>query len=496
MANHITSRCVRHCPLVNPDVDFLSKIHADASFLGDVTFLALARVICEPNMKDGDKMDIVVKNLRPGQGLPDPTDHRKMVEQLMPNRPDTIYIYGASGSNALIVPVFDAVEKIPEFYPGWVKSAKIAEFIKSRTESHAAIFMNPEIRSTFVCLERMDIPAFHLLGCAIPGLIPWYYNTKDAALIKEHLISAITDEENPDKLLEAFQRVQDERYDIRSARIDRSLGDFESRNITVALSGARDTVKRIEAEIASHFVEAAKLRTQWEEKKALIRGYEAVIHNDKEGELSRYFKTNPNIDLLVAEGQRIDFIVRGYLDNFSEDTESYLDHPESNYIRDFVAGCYDCGEYDRKVDEFINLLNAVLIEQTVKLRVCGRVSITFPKGVNTDDSYRFDFLNDEHCGAYDTYMPNIHIDQFACFGRNYDEIAKLASDGDYIGAIEQAASAVRSFDIADSSVGKAFIETLITGEYDDRARNTNCFELPNGDIVDVDEAIDYVNGRR
>lgn len=491
------SRCVRECALVNSDMDFASKIHANDSFMGDVLFLACARAVFDQHLKDGEEINITIQNLRRGNGIPDPsTDVRKMVSQFIPDR-NEIRVIGLSDTNERISPLFNAVGKIPEVYPGWTIIEKLSEFIRQRAKCEAVVLMNSEARSTAIFVERMDIAKFHLLSAMAASFAPWYrerITDSDLEFIGKELIPSITAEETPDKILEILANVQKERYDLRSIRIDRAIGDFESRSVKTALERTRSEVSNIETTITAKLAEIGNMRREWERNKILIRGYEQAIRDGKEGDLAKYFKCNPNIELLGVDGQAIDFIVKGHLDNPSEDTETYIDEAEYNYISDQIN--YDLDDDDDYgCDDVIDLLRAVLIDQTIKLRVCARIKINFPGGLDKQASCSYPFLDGERKREYGTYMPNIHIDRYTCFGGNEEEIAELANEGDYIGAIEQAASAVRSFDITDSCVGETFINTIITGQSGGYARNNKCFELPNGDVVDTNGAINYLRGR-
>jgi hypothetical protein len=88
-------------------------------------------------------------------------------------------------------------------------------------------------------------------------------------------------------------------------------------------------------------------------------------------------------------------------------------------------------------------------------------------------------------------MPNQHIDTHGCMGDNSRIINDLLKQGEYIGALEQTISCAKSLNWADSTVMRAFMNTM----YGESSYNNKCIELPDGSVVNPEEAIKWLESQ-
>lgn len=469
--------------LCGEDMDLLSKIHGD-SISNDNVFLSVARMLYEPKMGPDDKMSIKFAQVRPGSGWPESQENRGIVEHFMTfTDADSIAIISLYGSEESNKPIFEAVTHLPEFSPGWEENKKLGLFLEG-SKFRARVFTSTATKSVLVIGERIDTMRAHVLGAAASFLCPWYRDKEvDQPFCTERLFPSLLESQTPDAFLSLCREIQEERYDIRGARITRMLGDYETRAVKTTIESIQGSIRDLENDSASLNERLGRNSDAIRDYRARLLGYEQFLHDGKPGEIAEYFRANQNLELLDVGDRAIDFVARGYVDNYSAATENVLDNIDHTYIKTE----YD--NYNRSsmsFDDLVGLLEAVCLHNVIKMRWCARIYLNFPSGVNSDKSKHYPFGD-----KYNTYMPNIHLDQYGCFGDNRNEIASLARDGEYIGAIEQCLSATRSLDLSDSAVGSWFIRHLI-GYDNGYYRNTRCFELPDGRVVGPEEAVAYL----
>ncbi len=471
--------------LTGNDADYLFRITGD-TFYQDVSFVATLRAMLGKRMKDDEELRFSVHNRSIDAGdYQDVSDNEVVVDFFNIARSSNITIYNLVPPAKNNDRAFEALAKAAPEAP-WKRIERVTRKFRGDEDAPFRVlcFVNPEIKSVLLVTERMNLVKLHALECAIPTYFPWYFSG-DLKITEEEknqlflpLLKALC-ADNPDEYLNIIEEIS-KQYNIREAKIQRLLGDFEQKRLGVRISQLTDEIRQKRDFIDMKLEEVRKLQEQIEEQNATMLGLKTARRTGTEAELARYFASDPNLDLLDVGRNTVDFIARGIIDSPSPGTE--------DVIEDFDTYLYeDCNGYD--ADDIHDLLYASLVTQEIKLRTCGRIMLQFPGGIVSGRANNYNFADNP---KYNTYMPNVHLNDYDCFGDHRGEIAELTGEGRYIEAIAQCVESVHSLDLCDSAVGETFIRRIV-GIYD--KGNVRCFELPNGEIVGPDRAIQYLKER-
>ena len=477
--------CINSTALIGSDADYLFHITGDA-FYSDVTFVSTLRAMLGRRMKDDQSLHFTVKNRSIGETeFKERSDHDIVDDFLCSTFPDRITLYNLTSAMATNDRVFDALEKeLPET-GAWERVKKVTLYYKGKEDGkgfRVFAFINRDIKSTLLVTERLNLQKFHVLQGAITVLVPWYFEGENKPSKDDKLLYALFQalaEKTSDKYLEAIENIA-KTYDIRGAKIQRLLGDFETKRIGAQIDSLQRDIRNRNDIISSKLNEIRQLQEQLETMNATLLGFKTMQRTGAEAELAKFFASNPDLDLLDVGRNTIDFVVRGFIDSPSPGSEDVIDDLDT-YLYDDTNG------YD--VDDLRDLLYKIFITQEIKLRVCSRITLQIPGGIIKDRSYHYDFSAPQ----YRTYMPHVHHDDYTCFGDHGYEVSELIGEGKYIEAISQCIEAVHSFDLCDPTVGETFIHRFVG--LNDRG-NIRCLELPTGGIVTPGEAMEWMKERR
>lgn len=370
-------------------------------------------------------------------------------------------------------------EHFEEVYEGWKRVDKVTMWF--RRVFNVICFINPELKSTIVFAEKMDIRKMHYLQCTIPSYIPWYFGEKIDVTKDEIALLESLREKTPDHYTELIAEFA-KSYDFQTGRIRKLLRGFETRyerdecdRVQSNLVSIDNTIQNLEEQIADY------LRRRRDNEIKLL-GLQARIAQSTDGgdsELMEYFLCNKSLLLQNVSGSTITFIVRSTLEYFDSDAaESYINNKHSyfyTYYEDPRMG--DLTAEERKL-----LMTEIFVNQTLKLHVCAAYELTLDGSAYGLSGYDYGYDCD------DCY-PNPHIDHYHCLGGYESPIVKRLKARDYIGAIEQCVASCKSLNLGDYPVMGKFTDAMIGHS---SGRNTRCIELPTGEIVTPRQAVDYL----
>jgi len=195
-------------------------------------------------------------------------------------------------------------------------------------------------------------------------------------------------------------------------------------------------------------------------------------------EIMEYFMCNRRLVLENVNEDSMVFAVKDYLTYFDEEAAKRMINNKSSYVYDGMS------RYIAK-DKMEKFMNAVFVDQTLRIRVCASYRFSLNGNVFPNQHHSFE------C-EFDGYLPNTHIDRYGCMGNYSSAINQLLRDNDYIGALEQSIASCKSINFGDSTVMREFMAILY-------GHNTNysnkCVELPDGTVVTPVEAIEWLEAQ-
>lgn len=361
-------------------------------------------------------------------------------------------------------------------FPQWHRVEKVTAFFKKVMWADA--YINPDTKSVLVIAECDKMWRNHYLQCAIPVLLPWYFDERPLTDIEVELIMSLREKESA-KYLEVLERMAAQ-YNFREEKIKKLLNGFESRfavqeaeNTRVRIVNIIDEINRLNSRINSYMDERRNLNIT-------LLGLEAEIaKGNSESEIAGYFMRNNNLVLRRVSDRSMEFFVKGYLTYYDEEAARViLDNPNSYFYRPSNVSGSLIPHNDMKM-----LMEAILIDQKLRLRMCSAYRLYLGSGVDGISGYNY---GAEAAG----YTPNPHIDQYSCLGNYTRAINEFINRNDYIGAVAQCEASCASLNIQEGPTMDVLMSRF--HRLDGGGVNIRCIELPDGSIATPREAIKWL----
>ena len=461
---------------------FFERITGD-TFNNDCSFTSTLRALVYPRMEEDEYLYFRHSSSNYSASQLSAMTTKDAMERLCGN-PDymssgciTIHNFRNSDeeSNTAWMSLFQS--SFEDRYKGWHRLDKMTEFY--RKSFYTLCFINPELRSVFIFIENLDLKKLHYLQCSVFAFLPWYFDpAKGVSELEMELIKSFR-EKTHTKYSDCIARIA-EAYDFRTGRIRQLLRGFETRFERIECDSVRRQNEDILSKIDNYNAQIANLIKQHNENNIRLLGLETKIASggSDDSEIMDYFLSNKRLILESVNDSYMTFVVKDYLIYFDEDMASSMIGNRSSYIYR-----HPDVDFSRCIpaDDMEKLMRAIFIDQTLRIRTCAAYRFSLNGTVSGLSDYSFP------CEC-DTAMPNIHIDGYSCLGNYNSVINNLLVKHDYISALEQCIASCKSLNFADSTVMKTFMRTL----YGRGSRNSRCIELPNGEIADAKEAIEWL----
>lgn len=454
----------------------------------DTSMLATARALIAPRMGDDGRLCIRMMESGDADRVKNRIDLGYSGERIVasltngvdPDVGDSLHLCNVTGGGDSLAAVMKLAEdNFEKTFEGYHRLPKITDFyIKS---FKVLCYINPEIKSTILILENMNLRRFHYLQCSILAMMPWYYDQTVGVNEDElGLINALR-EKSPDNYLRLINKIAS-RYDFESARIRKLLAGFETRADREALNTVKNSIEHLDERLDELRTSFTTYMEKRNEECIKLLGIEAKIRNSegKDSEIMNYFMCNKSLFLCGTDSKSVTFIARGYLTYYDEDAaKRYIDNQDS-YVYNY------CSPRWITPDQMKELMTAIFIDEELNLQVCAAYTIYMNGGVRGITGYDYTAKS----GAFEEYMPNPHIDRYRCLGNHETQINMLLKERNYIGAIEQCVASAKSVNFHDSIVMEKFCSGLCDSSV------MRCIELPDGSVVTPMDAVKWLESRK
>ena len=454
---------------------FFPNITGDR-FQNDASFLATLRALLAPRIGEGDSITLrfVTTSYRTG----DVSGKNSSSVMTWINSYHSFADYtgmfvvhsfrGDADGNEASMKAVD--QKFLETNPGYERLDKMTAFFAKSFP--VACFVNAEKKNVVFFVDMMDIRKMHYLQTAILPAMPWYFDPKVGINEEEMNLVRALREKTADAYEEAIKVIAS-KYDFRSARVRQLLANFETRYERLERDRIREQIRSKDRDIDSYNDSIGQLLRQRNDLCVKLLGLETKVEQEGEtSEIMEYFLCNRRLTLESVTDNDMIFCVSDYMSYFDKDMAERMIKNRGSYL-------YRNSEAmpKNKMEKF---WRALFMDETVKLRFCAAYKFTIGSNVNPLTEHSFPpELND--------YAPNPHIDRFHCMGNYSGTINKLLKDNNYIGALEQCIASCKSLNMGDSAVMQEFVQRLYGGRYG------KCFELPDGKIVNIKQALEWID---
>ncbi len=379
--------------------------------------------------------------------------------------------------NAAVFARYDDAEKgFVAHYPQYRELQDLKLFVQSKANTNARFYIDEQQHVTVILAEDISLRKYHFLQSLIPRYFPWFFenaplNEQELALLTALTHRTATAYEN---IIEAIGNS----FDLRSHVIKAIIGDFEK-------IGRRDEIQKTTNDIASirnrveeymrRYTEALDTLDQLNLKlNGQQMALDAVSDNS---ELIDYFSSNKSIMPVQVNGRRLYFTVKTFFESF--DPELY-----ATYIKKETSFLYQGYNVPARFANYKvrrKMLDAIFSDKPLlKVKMCSNYIINL--NGNADAIRHYDY--DE--ASFRDYIPNPHIQYFACLGNYRSYIDRAIQEGNLVLAIEQCIASAKSLNLTEAHTTKYFLGELFNS-------NHNVIQLPDGRDVTPAEALDYLN---
>ena len=471
---------ISQTPLTTPEANvYFNNITGD-SFRGDVTFLTSMRALLSDRLGDEDTINLSFRGSSPMYGLPAEEEEESSVRSIareVVRARNQLTIYTIIGCDKETSEGWARIigKRFPEIMTSWHPVEKVTAFFNKVFPAYC--FINPEKKSTVVFTSELDIRRIHYLQQGIFAFLPWFFDKeKGVSDLEMELLKSVC-EKTSDKYEEVIGKYA-EKYDFKSMRIRKLLDGFERKyeleqidSVKYQIESTMEEINRLNDSIASY------LRRKADYETTLFGLMAKLEQSDEESELMDYFMRNKHLSLRDVEGTVMSFVTMTNLDVFDEDmAERVINNSNSVLYKYCDAGSGISRAGIRR------LMEAVFLEQTLKIQFCAAYSFDIRGGVSAIRDYNYGFECRE-------YMANPHIDRYRCLGDYAQYINARLLEHDYIGAIEQCVASCKSLNFGDAAVMDVFSQRITR---ENPEKNNRCIVLPDGKVVTPKAAITWL----
>ena len=466
--------------------EYFTNITGESFGGSDRTFLSSIRALAGPRVKPSDHIDLKFLQFRmsadrvEGYG----GDYEQIIRAVVgdgPDNPDelsdTLLIYTGSYYNAseseAVMKVFE--EHFCDVFPDYYAETHIPTYF-AKAKFKVLTFISTSKRATITFVDSPDIRKHHMVQAAATVMLPWIF-------VREPGQSGLDEDETallqslhkstPDEYLAVLGKMA-EKLNFREMQIRKLLQGYESSYERSQLETIKSQIDDINRRVEAYNIQIKEALQDRRDKMIIMLGLEQKIQEgDGESEIMEYFLASKKLLLEEVSGDRMRFIVKDYLTYWDEDyARKCVDNTDSIMYENLRG-------YSRTQAQ--RFLKALFADRTIKLRVCAAYDFYLFGNVQGVEDYHFpsDLVG---------YMPNPHIQHYACMGDFRPAINTLLQDNDWIGAFEQTIASAKSLSFYDGTVMNRFTSNLYNQSY----AYTRCIELPDGSVVKVAEAIEWL----
>lgn len=377
----------------------------------------------------------------------------------------------------------DVEENAPDFHV--VKD--LGKFATEKAELPSLFCVSEEKKQTIIYVYNLDVPKYHFLQSFITRLLPWYFEEhplvrKGEGVVDQEAYKVILacSGRNPEEYEKAIVALYD-RYEFRDAIIRIKLDGFEEQFHRAQLEGVKRDRERIMTQIKNL---ESQFRDYYQSLDDITTREAGLIQKIASGEagdstIRDYFLANKYLHLEYVSGNQVTFTVATIVSNFNPEVfESTVQNEHAFWYRSEAGN-----RYNRDIsDEQIELLIRALFEKEIcKLKICASFTLDFATGgyqANPHHEYGPEFVD---------YMPNMHIQEYACLGSGHSsQLREAMLHRDYIGALNTCMASAANISMEELPTGEKHMKYLLGNKCG------KVIILPTGEEVTAKEAIKWL----
>lgn len=464
-------------PLTSDAANMFFRNITGEAYGSDTTFLATLRALVAPRLPEGESVHLSFGRSDYSETRISDTSAGRMVglicEDMICDN-GQIYVHNlANRDEASNVANIELLKRqFCDSYAGWQRLDNITAFYQKSFK--VVCFVHPGTKSVALFVDRLNLQKLHYLQMSTLAFLPWYFNVEQGMdEVEMEMVKSLRERSSStwEKCIEKLAQ----RYDFEKGRIKFLLDDFE----TKYERAERDRVVRKIADVDRCISDLDRQFTEYlkqrEDMNIRLLGLERKIQEGGPSELMDYFLCNRKLYLENVSESAMSFSVRDYLDYFDEDAAKTYIGNKGGY---FYSRC----NRQMTVEDMEKLLNAIFIDQTLRIRFCAAYQFDLRGTVAACSSHHFGT-------EFNEYRPNPHIDEYSCMGNYKRVINNALAKRDYITALEQCIASAKSLNFHDLTVMENFTAQFTDGG----GASYKAIELPDGRVVAPRDAIKWIH---
>lgn len=467
---------ISQTPLTGAMADAVFRNISGSSFGDDNTFLSTLRMALYGRIPEDESLYLDFHGMSRSYG------RYRSADDISNAIGEPIDNYGNGRLSICYLEIYDQEDnkKIMDFidsnftgrFEGWQRMQKVTDLF--RVSFRVSCFYNETKKSTILFVERMNMRILHLMQSGIVGYLPWYFSLKKGECDDVVELVYSVREKTPDRYMNCIRRFA-EQFDFRTEKIRMELAGYENVALKERLSEVERQIESIMGDIRSYNDTINDLMNRKFEYDIIMTGVQTKLSSgDVENETMDYFLANKNLVLERVRGSELRFGVKTYIEYFENDALKSALKNEHSFV-------YSGANSKINKEMMKKLMTAIFIDNKLRVRSCGTYMI--------DVKGRFEaFSRVTYADEYSGYLPNPHIDEYACLGNHTLSIRSALNEHNYIGAIEQCISSAKSLNFNDAPVMRVFMDRM----YNYRG-NVGFIEAPDGQLLKPIEAIEWLN---
>lgn len=331
---------------------------------------------------------------------------------------------------------------------------KVANFFKGHM--NCVVQLDAEQRTAYIIIQNINVSKVHLVQCAIPAILPWYFPKERGMSDDEVALLKSLEKSTPDEYEALYEKFASDygAYDIMA---ERYLTQFESSWASSRVQVKEERLNSIRADVNDFNNRINELLQEKRDIEMELVGWRAAKGKQQDGELLKYIKQMSGIKIVNGtvdpySYNSIFYVVEADLDIFDFDDE----HVAEVYVGDTETPIYNRGNADYRLSkaDMKLLYEALFLRREYTIQTCAAYYITSNGRADAYENYNY--------GSCPGRLPNPHIWHFGCASEYRRAMTNKVMAGDFEGAIDISVSSARTFMFTDSPVARRFGEDICT----------------------------------
>lgn len=445
------------------------------SFRGDYSFIATLRAMLHTRIPKDSHFSIELKenvSFRPAETYGSCAEFLTNVIGHIPT--DEIAIINIRQRDERAEATMELFDKLVHVEGGFEQKRDLGLILEQAgIVKYCHIYVNTASKGCVVVVNTLSLPIWHALQCLIPRLVPAYFTDAKPTEIERELLFSLntgTDE----AYIQVLNRMA-EGIDFRGFLIKNVVSGVMARAADSHISSVKENIARITQKMQDLMHEYRMATGQLDNQNAMLAGYISRKNaGSQDDELVEFLSMQDWFTPVDRFDNGFSFIIRSFIDMFDPDMYETL----ANNRHSFIWDADYSGDFSDRDDRRL-LLDAIFgNDATMKIHTCAYFSMNVSGSIDTSTCYGFP-------AEFDDCIPNVHLDQYHCFGDHAPLINERIGSGDLIGAIMQCKLSASSQNVGETPTMTRLLSDLFK-------TSKKCIRLEDGRDVTPVEALNIL----